>query len=112
MATVTLSHDLRLRILRAVEARPDATQRELAEMLGISLGKANYCLKALIAKGLVKARNFKNNRNKLAYMYYLTPRGIEEKLRVTYEFLKIRIAEVELLQSEIEDLRRKAGHSR
>ncbi len=103
-----IDHDLRLRILRAVEAHPDATQRELAEMLGISLGKANYCLKTLVAKGLVKAKNFKNSRSKLAYMYYLTPRGFEEKVKVTYEFLKLRIAEVETLQAEIDALRLKA----
>lgn len=106
-----VDHDLRLRILRAVETHPHVTQRELARMLGISLGKANYCLKALVTKGLVKARNFKNSRNKLAYMYYLTPRGLEEKLQVTYEFLKLRIAEVELLQAEIEALRRKTNES-
>ncbi len=95
--------------MRALEAHPDATQRELAELLGISVGKLNYCLNALIASGLVKAKNFKNGRNKVAYIYFLTPRGFEEKLKDTYEFLKLRIAEVEMLKTEIEALRRKAG---
>ena len=100
-----LSSDLRYQILKALEQSPDASQRELARVLGISLGKVNFCLRALIGKGLIKARNFKNSQNKWAYMYLLTPSGVEEKSRVTFQFLRQKIAEVEKLQEEIEVLR-------
>ena len=97
--------DTHLKLLKALETNPSATQRELAQALGISLGKANYCLRALIDKGLVKANNFRNNRNKLAYAYLLTPKGIEEKVRLTSRFLKRKMAEYEALKAEIEQLR-------
>lgn len=97
--------DIHLKLLKTLESNPSATQRELAQALGISLGKANYCLRALIDKGLVKANNFRNNRNKLAYAYLLTPKGIEEKVRLTSRFLKRKIAEYEALKAEIEQLR-------
>lgn len=100
-----LSPDMRFRILRVLEENPGASQRDLALALGVSLGKVNYCLKALIAKGIIKAKNFKNSRQKLAYMYQLTPAGMEEKSRTTLEFLRRKIAEVEKLQSEIDQLR-------
>ena len=82
------------------------TQRQLAQQLGVSLGKANYCLKALIDKGLIKARNFKNSDNKRAYLYVLTPKGIEEKSRISVSFLKRKMDEYERLKTEIEDLKR------
>lgn len=104
-AAMELSSDLRYQILKALEESPDASQRELAQALGFSLGKVNFCLRALIRKGLIKARNFKNSRNKWAYMYLLTPAGVEEKSRVTVQFLRQKIAEVEKLQKEIEVLR-------
>lgn len=85
------------------------TQRELAFELGFSVGKANYVLKALIERGLVKARNFKNSRNKAAYAYYLTPVGMEEKARVTLRFLKRKMEEYEVIRIEIEDLKREVG---
>lgn len=102
---MSLSGEMRLQILRALESNPDASQRDLARALGVSLGKVNYCLKALIAKGVIKARNFKNSRNKLAYMYQLTPAGVEEKSRLTVQFLRKKVAEIEKLQEEIEQLR-------
>ena len=105
---MSLSGEMRLQILRALEANPDASQRDLARALGVSLGKVNYCLRALIEKGVLKARNFKNSRNKLAYMYQLTPKGIEEKSQLTLEFLRRKIGEVEKLQAEIRALRREA----
>jgi EPS-associated MarR family transcriptional regulator len=107
-----LSDELRYKILRLLEQQPHLSQRALARELGLSLGKANYCVHALIEKGLVKARNFRNSENKTAYMYYLTPKGIEDKARVTVRFLKSRMAEYELLKAEIEVLRRDAERVR
>lgn len=101
-----LSDEYRYKILKKLEADPRVSQRELAQALGISVGKANYCLQALIEKGLIKANNFKNSHNKKAYMYLLTPRGIEEKSKVTARFLIRKIAEYEALEKEIEQLRR------
>ena len=98
-------HEIHLKVLRHLENDPEITQRELAKKLGISLGKANYCLKALIDKGLVKAGNFKNSNNKSAYIYLLTPKGIEEKSRITLHFLKRKIDEYENLKKEINELR-------
>lgn len=104
-----LTDEYRYKILKLVEARPDISQRELAKDLGISLGKANFCLKALIEKGLLKAANFRNNQNKLAYMYLLTPAGIEEKSSITLRFLKSKMQEFELLQREIEQISQDVG---
>ena len=98
--------DTHLRLLRLLEARPELSQRDLARELGTSLGKVNYCLNALIDKGLVKVRNFRNNQNKLGYAYLLTPRGIESKATITVHFLKRKMAEYEMLKSEIEQLQR------
>ncbi len=96
-----LTDEYRYKILKLVEANPEVSQRELAKQLGVSLGKANFCLKALIEKGLLKATNFRNSQNKLAYMYLLTPSGIEEKSSVTLSFMKTKMQEYELLQAEI-----------
>lgn len=104
-----LTDETRYKLLQRLEANPQASQRELASALGISLGKANYCLNALMAKGLVKARNFTNSQNKRAYMYYLTPQGMREKARVTVRFFRQRMQEYEALQREIETLRREAA---
>lgn len=97
------------RLLKLLERNPAASQRELAQAAGVSLGKLNYCLKALVAKGLVKAENFRNNPNKLGYLYVLTPQGIAERARLTIEFLRIKEREVEALREEIEALRREAA---
>ena len=77
------SSEIHLRVLRLLEANPHLTQRELADELGISLGKANYCLKALLVKGLIKMQNFSHARNKLSYAYLLTPSGIAAKARLS-----------------------------
>ncbi len=103
--------DTHLRLLRLLEARPELSQRDLARELGTSLGKVNYCLNALIDKGLVKVRNFRNNRNKLSYAYLLTPRGLESKAAITVHFLRRKIAEYESLKAEIALLRREAGEA-
>lgn len=101
--------DTHFQVLRLLDRRPELTQRELADELGVSLGKANYVLNALIEKGLVKARNFKNSRNKAAYAYFLTPAGIEEKARITVRFLRRKMDEYELIKREIEELKREVG---
>jgi len=106
-----LTDEYRYKIFKLVEAHPEISQRELARELGISLGKANYCLKALIEKGLLKAGNFRNSKNKMAYVYKLTPKGIEEKSNVTVRFLKQKMTEYESLKSEIEFLRQEAQKS-
>lgn len=99
------------KLLRLIESRPDASQRELAQAMGVSLGKVNYCVNALIEKGWVKARNFRNSHNKLAYAYLLTPRGVEQKATITLHFLQRKVEEYESLKREIADLRREVtGH--
>lgn len=94
-----------LKVLRHLEENSNVTQRELAAALGISLGKTNYCLKALINKGMVKAKNFKNSANKRAYFYILTPKGIETKARISVRFLQRKVEEYEALKIEIEQLK-------
>ena len=106
-----LTDEYRYKILKMVESNPAISQRELARELGISLGRVNFCLKALIEKGLLKATNFRNSKNKLAYMYLLTPSGIEEKASITVRFLKYKMQEYQSLQMEIEELRREAANS-
>ncbi len=103
-----LTDEYRYKIFKLVEANPDISQRQLANELGISLGKANYCLKALVEKGLLKANNFRNSKRKLAYAYKLTPKGIEEKASVTVRFLKKKMTEFEQLQQEIDELRKES----
>lgn len=103
MAHVT--EEVQYRLLTHLAQRPDASQRELARALGISLGKANYCLHALIEKGFVKARNFKNSGTKSAYAYILTRKGLEEKINITAAFLRRKIAEYDTIATEIERLR-------
>ena len=92
-------------VFKILEDNPNISQRELAEILGVSLGKANYCIRAMIDKGLVKANNFKNSDNKRAYFYKLTPRGIEAKARMSVQFLARKIADYEALRLEIEELK-------
>lgn len=107
-----LSDEYRYKLLHLLEKEPHLSQRELASHLGLSLGKVNYCVQALIEKGLIKARNFRNSRNKSAYMYYLTPKGIQDKARVTVRFLQTKMAEYEQLKTEIEALQRDAERAR
>lgn len=93
------------KLLKVLQGNPDLSQRELAREAGLSLGKTNYCLRALIEKGFIKATNFRNSQNKVAYAYLLTPRGMEEKVRATAYFLKQKVAEYRALELEIEELR-------
>jgi len=101
----------RARILKLLEADPHASQRRIADELGISLGRVNFCLQALVEKGLVKVNNFRNSDNKRAYLYLLTPRGIEDKAVVTARFFRRKLDEYEALKRELEELRREAGQS-
>ena len=101
-----LDDGTRYHLLKLVSDRPEITQRELAAAMGVSLGKVNYCLKALVDKGLVKMGNFRSNPNKGAYAYLLTPEGVQEKARVTVRFLHRKMAEYDALQKEIAALRR------
>ncbi len=100
-----LTEDLRYKLLKLLAEEPQISQRDLASRLGISVGKTNYCLSALVDKGLVKINNFRRANNKLAYAYLLTPGGIEEKSRVTVSFLQRKMREYAELQGEIEALR-------
>lgn len=100
-----LTDEYRYKILKELQQDPDISQRELARRLGISLGKANFCLKALIEKGLVKADNFKNSTNKVGYLYLLTSKGIEAKGLLTKAFLQRKLVEYEELEKEIEQLK-------
>jgi EPS-associated MarR family transcriptional regulator len=90
-------------ILRKIQNNPNLTQRDLAKDLGISLGKFNYCLKALKLKGLVKINNFKKSDKKIRYLYMLTPEGISLKTKLTVNFMKIKMIEYEELKKEIND---------
>ena len=90
-------------LLRKINKNPESSQRELAEELGFSLGKLNYCLKALKAKGLIKIKNFKENPKKIRYFYVLTPKGIAEKTNLTISFMKRKMQEFDELKKEIED---------
>ena len=106
-----IEDDLRLRVLRLLSEDPDLSQRELAQRLGLSLGKTNYCVRALIEKGWVKVGNFAHSRHKFSYAYVLTPAGLRAKARVTLAFLRRKQAEFLALEQEIAELRREvAGH--
>ena len=111
--TLSNKHDLEseeiLKVLREITHTPEMTQRELSSRLGISLGKVNFLVNALIQKGHIKAHNFKNSNNKKAYLYYLTPTGLEEKAKITYRFLKRKMKEYEQLEEQIRLLKKEVG---
>lgn len=102
----------RLAVLRVLAERPELSQRELSQALGVSLGKTHYVLHALLDRGLVKARNFRRSDRKLAYAYLLTPAGLREKVRLTHAFLVRKEAEFEQLQRTIDELRAEVGRER
>jgi MarR family transcriptional regulator, temperature-dependent positive regulator of motility len=104
-----LADEVRYELLRLIADNPQLSQRDVARHLGVSLGKANYCLKSIMHKGWVKATNFRNSRNKVAYMYLMTPRGIKEKAGVTLRFLQKRMQEYEALRVEIARIRAEAN---
>ena len=97
--------ELRLRVLRALEANPELSQRQLAAELGVSLGGINYAVKALVERGFVKADNFRKSGNKVAYLYVLTPQGVAEKASLASAFLDRKLEEYEVLRQEIQALK-------
>ena len=101
--------ELRLRVLRALDANPELSQRQLAAELGVSLGGVNYALKALVERGFVKAGNFRKSGNKVAYLYVLTPQGLAEKASLATAFLGRKLEEYEVLRQEIEALKGEVG---
>ena len=105
----SVTAEVRYRLLKYLADHPEASQRELARELGVSLGKVNYCLRALMEKGWVKARNFRNSQHKSGYLYILTPNGLEEKVNVTSAFLRRKLDEYDLLTKEIERLTREVS---
>lgn len=103
-----ISEENRYKLLKLLHENPEMNQRQIASELGLSLGKVNFCLKAIIEKGWVKAGNFSKSPNKKAYVYLLTLRGIEEKTRVTINFLEQKQKEYEKLKAEIDELQNEA----
>lgn len=104
-----LTDENRYRLLKLLEQNPSLNQRELAKAMGISLGKTNYCLNALIERGLVKVGNFRRSKSKMNYAYCLTPKGFEEKAKITLRFLKRKQAEYTALVKELNELRQEAA---
>jgi EPS-associated MarR family transcriptional regulator len=100
--------DIQLDLLRRLESNPEYTQRELSQEMGVSLGKVNYCMKKLTEKGWIKLTSFAHNPNKIGYAYLLTPKGIEQKTRLTFAFLIIKMEEYKILKEEISLLKQDA----
>jgi EPS-associated MarR family transcriptional regulator len=107
--TGALNDETHYRLLKLIEANPEMSQRALADAMGVSLGKINYCLRAVIARGWIKAKNFTRSQNKRAYAYYLTPKGATEKAKVTARFLKLKVDEYQELQMQIEQLKQEVA---
>ena len=106
-----MDDELRIRLFRQLTDHPELSQRELAQRLGLSLGKTNYCLRALIDKGWIKVNNFRTSENKLAYAYVLTPSGLRAKINATSAFLNRKQDEYQQLEREIAELRREVERS-
>ena len=104
-----MNEEVTHKLFTLLEHDPNLSQRELAREMGISLGKTNYCLKGLMERGWLKAHNFKNSNNKIAYAYILTPTGISEKAKITARYLKRKVHEYEALKIEIEKLRQQVS---
>ena len=112
MDIAQLNDEITYKLLKLIEADPHLSQREIAQKMGVSLGKTNYCLRALIDKGFIKFQNFYKNKKKSAYIYFLTPKGIEEKTEVTYRFLQRKIKEYDNIKVEVERLKDEAALSK
>ena len=93
-------------VLRKIDSTENLTQRDLADKLGFSLGKLNYCLKALKLKGLIKIKNFKNNPKKKRYLYIITPKGISQKTLLTLNFMKLKMKEYDEMKKEVEMIKK------
>ena len=98
----------KFQILKSLERDSHPTQRQLSNELDVSLGRVNYCLKILIEKGFIKVNNFRNSKNKIQYSYLLTPKGLEEKTKLTLDFIRIKTQEYDTLKQEIESLKQEA----
>jgi len=105
------SEDLSYEVLRQLEKTPSISQRSLAERLGVSVGKVNYCVRALVSKGWLKVNNFRRSDNKVAYTYLLTPSGMAAKVRLTRDFLVRKEKEFVVLRREIETLRKEVANT-
>mgnify|MGYP006093007079 CR=1 FL=1 len=103
-----IKKEIHLHLLRKLEGNPKLTQRQLSKEMGVSLGKINYCMQKLMEKGWIKLSNFSQNSKKSSYIYLLTPQGIEEKAKLTFSFLKIKMDEYEVLKDEINKLKEDA----
>lgn len=103
--------DIHYKLMRLLASNPGMSQRDVAKELGMSLGKVNYCLQGLLERGWVKASRFRNSRNKAAYMYLLTPRGVEKKAQLAMDFLRMKMREYEALREEIEQIQQEAGQA-
>ena len=101
--------EVRFRLLRLLQERPELSQRQVAEALGVSLGAVNYCLNALVERGFVKMRRFTNSQNKLRYAYVLTPAGLAQQAALVSEFLQRKKAEFEIIKAEIEAMQAELG---
>jgi len=106
-----MNDEITHKLFTLLEQHPNLSQRELAKEMSISLGKTNYCINGLIEKGWLKARNFKNSNNKIAYAYMLTPTGLSEKAKITARYLKHKVHEYEILKIEIQKLRQEVSRS-
>jgi EPS-associated MarR family transcriptional regulator len=107
-----IADETRYRLMRVLESHPEMSQRDVARELGVSPGNVDHCLRALVRKGWLKATDFKNSCNKAAYVYLLTPNGIEEKTSLALRFLDRKIREYDALREEIEEMRREAEANR
>lgn len=105
LTDIALLEESHLKVLRLLELNPRMNQRDISEILGMSLGKTNYCIKALLDKGFIKIQNFRNSQNKLTYAYLLTPNGVLTKAELIARFLKLKMTEYENLGREIESLK-------
>lgn len=103
--------EIHYRLLKLLDQKDDLTQREMAKKMGISLGKMNYCVSELTKSGLIKVIHFKNSRDRRAYVYLLTPRGLEEKASLTLSFLKIKMEEYEEIRQQIRELSNELGEN-
>ena len=107
--TPSQQETVRFEVLKAIEANPTASQRELSRELGVSLGSVNYCLKSLIERGMVKVDNFVRSDKKRGYAYHLTPHGVVKKAEITAQFLQRKMTEYELIKKEISELKQALG---
>lgn len=103
-----IAEETRYQLLRYLEASPEVSQRKLADVMGVSLGKLNYCLNAMVSRGWIKVGNFSRSSNKKGYAYLLTPQGVEAKARLTVQFLQLKMREYDALRREIESLQAEA----